>query len=67
MILSDERSMYLQAVLAGQIGAEYLSSDELIQAHNALVDQVIEDCMIAQTERRDVMVFDFDWEYLNPN
>jgi len=70
MHLTMERSMVVQAVLAGQIGTEHVTVDELVSAHHLLADAAIQQTLwsIIQSEpRNQVRVFDLDWQYLEPN
>jgi hypothetical protein len=67
MTITQERQMVLQAVLDGQLSADYVTNEELIFLHHSLADSAIEEAMYAIESRSDVMVFNLDWEYARPN
>jgi len=67
MIITEERQMVLQAVLDGQLSADYVTDEELIFLHHSLADSTIEEAMYAAESRNDVTVFGLDWEYAQPN
>lgn len=67
MFLTDERQLYLQAVLDEQIDSNYVTVSELLALHHSLTDEAIVQRMNQEFERSDVTVFDHDWDYLNPH
>ena len=67
MALSVDRGMVVQAVLDGQLAAEHVTTDELVQAHHLLADAAIGVAMVAAAVRTDVTVFDHAWQWITPN
>lgn len=67
MNLDLDRGMIVQAVLDGQISSDYVTVDELIEAHHLLADAAIGGLMLHESGRSDVTVFDHGWQWLTPN
>lgn len=67
MSMTVDRAMVMQAVLDGQLSTEHVTIDEIVITYHALADKAIADAMLVNAERQDVLVFDYEWDYLQPN
>jgi hypothetical protein len=62
-----DRSLFMKAVVDGQISTDYVTQDELIKIFHDQADAAIYNTMDENMNRNDVLVFNLDWDYLNPN
>jgi len=59
--------MYMQAVLNGQLSADYLTLKEIHKLHHHLADSAIDQAMFEAGQRSDIRVFGLEWDIRQPH